>query len=191
MVSIEQLEALDMLLWLRSGSAAASYCLCDESSITRRVRAALKAFDLRLHRGGEPSLDGDLQLLEPQRYVHQLARFSGFSRRPLRLEAPPDIRLQLLRPELKAWVLGPSVHRSTGHLLELLRQRVIDAWICRDRFAAAPDACVTAIRLPAWPSDLDAAPEKPLLLLVRQEWARQPAIIRLAAELRTRQMLEL
>ena len=52
-VALEQLEALDLVQWLRSGAAAARRLHCDESSITRRTRASLKALVLKLSRGSE------------------------------------------------------------------------------------------------------------------------------------------
>ena len=77
MVTLEQLEALDLLVWLRSGSAAAEACCCDESSISRRVRSVLHTFGLRLQRANEVVLSGELELLRLQRVVHQHARHRG------------------------------------------------------------------------------------------------------------------
>ncbi len=66
MVSVEQLEALDLLLWDRSGNSASAHSLCNQSSISRRVRSALKAFDLKLGRSHEDRLNGDECLLRAQ-----------------------------------------------------------------------------------------------------------------------------
>ena len=65
-----------MQLWLRSGVAASLLCLCDESSITRRSRAALKIFGLKLIKSIEFQLIGNIELLNYQRDVHQKISFS-------------------------------------------------------------------------------------------------------------------
>ena len=130
MVSLEQLEALDLLVWFRSGTAAATHGLCDQSSITRRVQAVLKVFGLQLQRRHELELIGHTDLLRLQRVVHQHARFQG--QRPLRLEATHYIRAQISAPPVAGWLLGPCHHRGYGTLLSLLEERVIDAWITSD-----------------------------------------------------------
>lgn len=162
MVTIEQLEALDSLIWLRSGAAAASSCRCDESSITRRVQATLKLFGLKLLRENELELWGNKALLRLQRLVHQQARFMGVSKRPLRLEATHYVRRQLERPALNGWQLGPCHHRGYGTLLALLEERVIDAWITSDLFDLPDAPHVAVIPLWEWPGELVVHPCHPL-----------------------------
>lgn len=118
MVALEQIEALDLLLWLRTGADAACQAICDQSSITRRVSAVLHAIGLQLRRGYELQLLGDLTLIRLPRLVHQQARFLGH--RPLRLEATHYIRAQLQNPSIRGWTLGPCHHRGYGTLLGLL-----------------------------------------------------------------------
>lgn len=194
-VSIEQLESLDLLLWHRSGALASEQALCDQSSITRRVQASLKCFGLTLRRSDEFWLDGDQRLLLAQRRVHQLARFCGASRRPLRLEAPHPIAQRLSEISLRGWVLGPSHHRGPGALSALLRERVIDAWIRSDRLAPPEEPEFTRIRLweergpCALHGDHPAAQEQgwqQAELIVLSEWAREPAISLLLEHLRIR-----
>ena len=162
MVTIEQLEALDLLLWYRSGHLTAQQSLCDESSISRRLQSTLKAFGLKLRRDHEYTLNGDQRLLESQRYVHQLARFSGISKRPLRLEATHYIAHQLRKPSIPGWLLGPCHHRGYSTLLAMLKQRVIDAWISSDILDAPKGPEFSLIRLWEWPGDLIADSNHPL-----------------------------
>lgn len=154
MITVEQLEALDMLLWHRSGSAAAASCHCDQSSISRRVDASLKTFRLRIKRDSEYRLLGDQRLLLSQRYVHQQARFIGFGKLPLRLEATHYIRDFLTDPSLLGWVLGPCHHRGYGALLSMLNERIIDAWITSDLLDLPESSDYTVFRLWDWPGEL-------------------------------------
>ena len=162
MVTIEQLEALDMLLWQRSGAAAAASCHCDQSSISRRVDAALKVFGLSIKRDHEYLLRGDKRLLFSQRYVHQQARFIGFSNLPLRIEATHYIRNFLANPSLPGWVLGPCHHRGYKALLSMLDDRIIDAWITSDLLDLPETSDYTLFRLWDWPGDLVVSPSHPL-----------------------------
>lgn len=178
MVTLEQLEALDQLLWHRSGTAAAQSCFCDQSSITRRVQATLQQFGLKLKRGPEYQLLGDLTLLRLQRVVHQQARFLGL--RYLRLEATHYIRHALSDPPIPGWMLGPCHHRGYEVLLSLLRERIVDAWITSD-MQDLPDSSEFAI-LPLWdwPGELVVHPCHPLAgerRLSRTDLDRFPSLI--------------
>lgn len=178
MVTLEQLEALDLLLWLRTGSQAACQAVCDQSSITRRVSAVLRAFGLQLRRGPELQLLGDLTLIRLQRLVHQQARFLGH--RPLRLEATHYIRAQLQRPPVRGWTLGPCHHRGYGTLLGLLQERIIDAWITSDLQDLPDSPCYTVIPLWDWPGELVVNPYHPLAgerRLTRSDLGRFPSLI--------------
>ena len=160
MVALEQLEALDLVQWLRSGAAAARSSHCDESSITRRTRASLKALGLQLSRGSEFGLVGHATLLDLQRLVHQQARFLGH--RPLRLDATHYIRQQLCAPPVPGWVLGPCDHRGNGAMLGLLQGRVIDALITTDLKGLPSCPELTVISLWDWPGELVVSSCHPL-----------------------------
>lgn len=149
---LEQLEALDLAQWLRSGAAAARCAHCDESSITRRIRASLKALRLELVRNSEFELQGDHTLLGLQRLVHQQARFLGH--RPLRLDATHFIRRQLCAPPVPGWVLGPCDHRGNGAMLGLLQGRVLDAWITSDLKGLPSSPGLAVVPLWDWPGEL-------------------------------------
>lgn len=152
MVGLEQLEALDLLIWLRSGAATASAARCDESSISRRAQSALKAFKLNLQRGNEFRLCGDQTLLRLQRLVHQQARFLGY--RPLRLEATHYVRHQLSHPPIHGWMLGPCHHRGYAALLSLLEERIVDAWVTSDLQDLPDHPRFKVIPLWDWPGEL-------------------------------------
>lgn len=178
MVTLEQLEALDLLLWLRSGADAASQAICDQSSITRRVSGVLHAFGLQLRRGHEFQLLGDLTLIRLQRLVHQQARFLGH--RPLRLEATHYIQGQLQEPPIKGWILGPCHHRGYGTLLGLLQERIIDAWITSDLQDLPDSPGFTVIPLWDWPGELVVNPCHPLVgerRLTRSDLDRFPSLV--------------
>jgi len=154
------MEALDLAQWLRSGAAAARCAHCDESSITRRIRASLKALRLELVRNSEFELEGDHTLLVLQRLVHQQARFLGH--RPLRLDATHFIRQQLCAPPVPGWVLGPCDHRGNGAMLGLLQGRVIDALITSDLKGLPSSPELTVISLWDWPGELVVSSCHPL-----------------------------
>ncbi len=159
-VSLEQLEALDLLIWLRSGAATARVAQCDESSISRRTQSALKAFKLKLQRGREFLLCGDQTLLRLQRLVHQQARFLGY--RPLRLEATQYVRRQLSHPPIPGWMLGPCHHRGYATLLSLLEDRIVDAWVTSDLQDLPDHPRFQVIPLWDWPGELVVDPSHPL-----------------------------
>ena len=52
MVTVETLEALDLLIWLGSGALAGEGARCDQSTVSRRVRQAQSSFGLKLQRRG-------------------------------------------------------------------------------------------------------------------------------------------
>ena len=87
MVSPDELEALDLLCWLRNRDDAARLAYCNQSTISRRSQQAIKVFDLFSSHGQGPHPQaGSATLLRMEREVHQLFRLSGGNR--LRLHAP-------------------------------------------------------------------------------------------------------
>ena len=146
------MEALDLVQWLRSGAAAARSSHCDESSVTRRIRASLKVLGLELVRNAEFELQGVLTLLALQRLVHQQARFLGH--RPLRLDATHYIRPQLCAAPMPGWLLGTCDHRGNAVMLGLLQGRIIDALITSDLKGLPSSPELTVIPLWDWPGEL-------------------------------------
>lgn len=78
MVSPEELGALDLMLWLRTGQLAAQRLGCTQSTVSRRVAHCSATFNLKLSRGGgEWQLRGHQPLLAMERRVHQVYRLLG------------------------------------------------------------------------------------------------------------------
>lgn len=149
MVTLEQLEALDLTFWLRSGTLASKISFCDESSLSRRLAHALKVFELQFDRSSY-ELAGDQTLLNLQRAVHQHARFKGS--RALRLDATHFVRQILQDPPLpEGWILGPCDHLGFDRIVSLLKSRVIDAWITSDLFDLPEDEELEVLHLWHWP----------------------------------------
>lgn len=133
MLDLNELDALDLLIWQRNGARAAALLHCNQSTISRRAQHCLAALKLRLVRlNGEWELHGNTLLLELERKVHQLHRLRrGGQRRgvPLRLEATYWAAEAFARPMPEGWLPGVFDHVAMARPLQLLRDRVIDAWI--------------------------------------------------------------
>jgi hypothetical protein len=128
MVSLEELEALDLLVWKRTGLQASVALGCNQSTVSRRLGRAVDAFGLALQRRqGEWQVRGGLNLLALERQLHQRCRLLG--RQPLRLEMSPLLAPLLASPPPPGWRLGALDHIGMARPLQLLRERVIDAWL--------------------------------------------------------------
>ena len=97
-----------------------------------------------------------------ERLVHQQARFEGL--RTLRMEATYWSAQLLCKPVPKQWILGLSNIVGIKRNHQLLREGIIDAWLC-----SAPDLpdCddpdLTSIQLCQMPVHLMVAKDHPLL----------------------------
>ncbi|MEB3165150.1 MAG: hypothetical protein VKO65_00600 [Cyanobacteriota bacterium] len=142
MLSLDKLEALDLVLWLSTTERAALLTGANQSTISRRSRAALERFDLTLQRDWAGwCLDGDTYLLSLERQVHQRARFRGHA--PLRLQVPYWTQRTRRRGLPEGWSENPAIDCAVCEdPVRLLRQRVIDACL------------LTPTQLPAVCSDL-------------------------------------
>lgn len=166
MVSQEELSALDHLMWLRSGQKAAMASHCNQSTISRRISRATQAFGIELVReAAEWQELGDHLLLGLEREVHQLARFLG--ELPLRLEIGPTFAPLMAAPPPPGWICGTLDHLGVNRPLELLRGRIIDAWLTdagRD-VAQACDGATDLLILPlfTYPVRVAAATGHPLV----------------------------
>lgn len=127
MVTEEQLTALDLTLWLGSTERAADLYFSNQSTVSRRNNKVLQQFGIQLQRtNGELTVSGDLQLLDLERQVHQLARMKH--RRGLRLQAPYWIQHSpgLLSPE--GWMMNAQrSDLSCSDPITLVREHVLDA----------------------------------------------------------------
>lgn len=129
MVTLEQLAALDLVIWLGSSDRAAAFSHANQSTISRRSRAALQMFGLHLHRGRlGRSCEGDMTLLQLQRLVHQHARLQG--RQPLRLQMPYwTRRIEAIAIPAGWCATPPDPALACEDPIGLLRDRVIDACV--------------------------------------------------------------
>lgn len=128
MLRLEELEALDLMLWLQSGVTAAAVVGTTQSTICRRAQRAMAGFQAELQRDkrGWCVQTPLAPLLELQRQIHQQWRFKACSR--LRLDGPAWSRDALRACLPPGWITtpadGPPVCEQP---LELLRSHVIDA----------------------------------------------------------------
>jgi DNA-binding transcriptional LysR family regulator len=164
MISLDLLAALDLSLWLGSGAAAAEVLHVNQSTVSRQQAAVLRLLGLRLIRRPDGArLKGDLELLQAERVVQQLARLKGFA--PLRIDANFASGPWFLGTVPEGWITGrfelPGLHRP----LALLRERVLDAWVCsyQPDLPAADDPDWWVLDLLQAPLQLLASPQHPLV----------------------------
>ena len=127
MVSLDQLEALDLLIWLGTSERAGRMARTNQSTISRRSRQVLRTFELHLSRSSDGwRTRGNESLLALERQLHQHARLLGH--RPLRLQAPFWTGHRRLRRLPPGWrVNPPSAMAVCENPVALLRSHVIDA----------------------------------------------------------------
>lgn len=167
MIRQEVLEGLDGLQWLGSGDEASRVLGISQATVSRHSNRALKLFGLRMERQqGEWQLIGDATFLQLERRVHQVARWMGH--RPLRLEATYWSAPTLCTGLPPRWRLGRSNIVGVQRNLQLVEERIVDAWI-----AGLPDLPpadhphLAAIELSHMPVFFTCAPGHPLLQLQR------------------------
>lgn len=164
MVTREDLEGLDHMLWHGNGPRAAAALQCNQSTISRRVHRCLGTFGLRLRRrSGTWVIQGPSLLLQMEREIHQLARLLG--QNPLRLEGFPVGSSLLLQPPPPGWAMGPHDAASIRGPLGLLKDRIIDAWLtdAADDLPKTPDVPLMVWRLAQQPITLLASARHPLV----------------------------
>ena len=167
-VGVELLEALDGLIWLRTGHQVASRFNLNQSTVSRNSKKCAEEFCLSLvRRQSEWSLEGDPTLLNLERYVHQVSRWR--ENKPLRLEAQHWSAPLLCAPIPNGWIAGCLNYLEYERPLKLLKERVIDAWITSYPDALSDDdPDFTAIRLSRLPLLLVVQEGHPLLKLGNQ-----------------------
>jgi len=129
LVSLDLLSSLDGLIWLQSGKEVGAQLHQHQTTISRNLRKCAKEFGLSLKKSnGTWSIDGDTQLLNLEREVHQSARF--LEKAPLRLEANGWMDGALSWPAPDGWITGTHKPLGVRHCLHLLRACIVDAWLC-------------------------------------------------------------
>ena len=160
-VDVDSLAAFDCMVWLRTGDRAAERLACSQSTVSRATRRCQEAFDVKLvKRDAEWHVIGDACLLNAERHVHQLHRWE--SGRPLRLETQFWLRDSYSDALLRGWLKGNLNYQDYSRPLQLLQERVIDAWICSTPDQPVDEA-ITAIPLCTMPTLLLARSNHPLL----------------------------
>ena len=72
-----RLACLDYLIWLRSGQEATHRLACSQATVSRNAKSVADFLELDPRKlEGEWTLDGDLSLLNAEREVHQLYRWT-------------------------------------------------------------------------------------------------------------------
>ena len=166
MITLEALRMLDTTMWLRSGEQASKRLHCSQSTVSRNNAETTELVGLELNRvDGEWQLQGDTTLLQMERRVHQHKRLlceeGGI---PLRVEANFWAAPTLLNPLPPGWEGGAWDHVGMSRPMQLVRERVIDAWIASyqpDLPDQDSDLCV--IDLVVSPVYLVAAEGHPLM----------------------------
>ncbi|MFM7265138.1 MAG: hypothetical protein ACKOZW_06020 [Cyanobium sp.] len=127
--SPDSLIALDHLCWLGSGREVAARLGCNPSTISRKAESCAVSLGLLLRkRFGLWSLYGNGDRLQAERDLHQRYRFAGYG--PLRLEVCAELADPLSVVPHPAWTSGGQRHLTSRRPLDMLEQRVIDAWLC-------------------------------------------------------------
>ena len=163
MVDLDALTALDALQWLRTGDEVARRFGMSSPTVSRQSKKCLELFDVELHRvNGEWDIVGDPTMLLLERRVHQTARWMGH--RPLRLEATYWSGPLLCTPAPDRWLLGLSNIVGIARNFQLVRERIVDAYI-----AGLPDVPpdddqdLVSINLSSMPVFFVCSPDHPLV----------------------------
>lgn len=134
MVSLDELEAFDLMCWITNGDEAARLSYCNQSTISRRCQQVIRMFDLpsKPHQGF--SNLGMGRMLQLERHVHQVYRFQSNDRGRLRLHAPywtsRWLAARLPDPLAPAWMANPPRDsEAIDDPLRLLDRRILDAVI--------------------------------------------------------------
>ena len=163
MVNLAQVEALDLLLWVGNGQQAGRISSLSQPTISRGAHHVARTLGLSLQKVcSEWHVAGDSSSLALERQLQQLGRLEG--RGPLRLEAGAVSSRALADPPLPSWVLGRPDAINQPRSLDLVRQRVIDAWICTSALDLPEESGqeVTVLELFRAPLQLVASAQHPL-----------------------------
>lgn len=194
MVDREDLAALDAILWRRTGQLAAAALGCHQATISRRLARCREVFGVAMWRQQGEWECGSSPLLALEHHLHQLGRFLGHG--PLRIEGFPGGSAPLLQPLPEGWIGGTFDHVGVDRPLQLLRERVIDAWLC-DAVDDLPQASLADLAvLPLWRAPVLplAAASHPLAAergLSRADLLRFPSLdLPVSGYLRSRALLQ-
>lgn len=157
-----RLSCLDYLVWLRSGKYAALRLNCNQATVSRNAKSVAEFLDLDACKlEGEWRLDGDLNILNAERNVHQAYRWAyGKS---LRIDAIYGVGAPCFQALPDAWVCGPSNFLNVIHPLELLKSSILDVWMACYPDVPSDDDELVVIHLTRYPYCFLVDPQHPLL----------------------------
>lgn len=139
MVTPEELAAFDLLIWLRTGLAASKPLHCTQSTISRKARRVAASFAIKTRRVEQEWItSGNTALLQLEREVHQLRRL--ILGQGLRLEAETWPGRSLALPIPDGWQAGSFDRIGLQRPLQLLNERIVDAWLTLNRADLQLDA---------------------------------------------------
>ena len=180
MVSVDQLCCLDGLIWLQSGNAVGALTRQHQTTVSRNQKKCAKTLGVDvLKRDGRWQIEGDSQLLQLERSVHQTARLKSV--RTLRLEASLSAETTLPEGAASEWVVGTSRIQNPQHLSTLLKQRVIDAWLTPR--SASEEGDVELAWIPLWDEPEDVG------LIVKRDLRKQHPVRVLSDNLSAQHLL--
>ena len=125
MVSLDLLSSFDGMIWLQSGKKVGALFEQHQTTISRNQKKCAQGFGIKLQKISsywEPQEDS--QLLQLERFVHQVARFQGKS--SLRLDVNRWLDSSLFDPPPPGWLIGSANNLNDPHSLECLQQRIVD-----------------------------------------------------------------
>ncbi|MCS5693722.1 hypothetical protein NZK33_17325 [Cyanobium sp. FGCU-6] len=161
MVELGSLTAFDYLQWLRTGARAADLLNCHPSKISRDARKCQSIFGVSLTKqSAEWRITGDVTLLNAERYVHQRYRWNHDL--PLRLDGQHWMRDSYADLPLNGWIKGNLNYLEYEQPRSLLKQHVIDGWLCCAPDHPDDDPELTPITLCSMPCQLTVKKGHPL-----------------------------
>lgn len=159
-----RLEAFDVLLWVCNGHHAGRITALSQPTISRAAHHVSERMGIHLRKvRGEWQVNGNILGLARERQLHQAGRLAGNA--PTRLEAGALSSRLLADPAPRGWVLGREDAINQHRSLALLKQRVIDAWLCTSALdlPVDPDQTLAVMELHRQPLRLVAGPTHPLV----------------------------
>ena len=162
MVSLDLLSSLDGLIWLQSGKKVGERFHQHQTTVSRNLKKCSEIFGLSFQKSsGQWLIDGNPQLLNLERKVHQCARF--LHKAPLRLDVSFFLDGTLVSPAPNGWLTGRSKRLGTPHSQDLLTTNIVDAWLCPLHEAPSDGKDLTIFHLCQLPLQLLVYPDHPLL----------------------------
>ena len=162
-VSVEELDCLDALLWLDRGEFASLKLSVSQSTVSRASRRVAAEFGLELMKGqDEWLLLGDCSYLNLERQLHQ--RFRWDRQGQLRIDGQYYTGPLFAESLGKGFLLGNFDLLDVRKPIALLKSGIIDAWIAGYPDVPAPDdPDLVCFDLTRFPLRLVVSPRHPLV----------------------------